>query len=62
MHSRPAFSIRVKLLSAFGVSLVLMLVLGAFAISRLGTENSHVNRLASNGRPGDPERRCRQRR
>ncbi len=47
MHSRPAFSIRFKLLSAFGVSLVLMVALGAFAISRLGTENSHVNRLAS---------------
>jgi methyl-accepting chemotaxis protein len=47
MHSRPAFSIRVKLLASFGVSLLLMLVLGAFAISKLGTENSHVDRLAA---------------
>jgi hypothetical protein len=47
MHIRPALSIRTKLLAAFGVSLILMLALGIFAITRLGTENSHVNRLAS---------------
>jgi methyl-accepting chemotaxis protein len=47
MDRRPSLSIRLKLLASFGVGLVLMLVLGAFAISQLGTENAHVDRLAS---------------
>ena len=57
MHSRPAFSIRVKLLSAFGVGLVLMLVLGAFAISRLGNGELACQQAGGEGGPGDPERR-----
>jgi methyl-accepting chemotaxis protein len=47
MPRRAAVSIRTKLLAAFGVSLLLMLVLGLLSIGRLGTENSHVSRLAS---------------
>jgi methyl-accepting chemotaxis protein len=44
---RAALSIRTKLLAAFGVSLLLMLILGLLSIGRLGTENSHVSRLAA---------------
>jgi CHASE3 domain sensor protein len=47
MSNRVALSIRTKLLAAFGVSLLLMLILGLFSIARLGTENSHVDRLAA---------------
>src|SRR5947209_2041891 len=44
----PRMSIRAKLLASFAVPVVLMIVLGAVAISRLSTENSHVDRLAGN--------------
>ena len=47
MPRRAALSIRTKLLAAFAVSLLLMLVLGLLSIGRLGSENSHVNRLAA---------------
>src|SRR2546421_11060939 len=44
---RPQVSIRTKLLSAFGVVVVLMIGLGVYAISRLNSENAHVNELAA---------------
>src|SRR5437763_12165377 len=44
----PRMSIRAKLIASFAVPVVLMIVLGAVAISRLSTENSHVDRLARN--------------
>ena len=41
------FSLSARLLSSFGVVIVLMLALGAFSITELRSENSHVSRLAS---------------
>jgi methyl-accepting chemotaxis protein len=47
MPSARRFTLQARLLSSFGVILLLMLVLGIFAISGLGKENSHVNKLAT---------------
>jgi methyl-accepting chemotaxis protein len=47
MPTSRRFTLQTRLLSSFGVVLLLMLVLGIFAISGLGKENSHVNKLAT---------------
>ena len=36
-----------KLFGAFGIVVALMLVLGVFAVARLGSDNSHLRKLAS---------------
>jgi methyl-accepting chemotaxis protein len=46
MNQRIALPIRTKLLAAFGVVVALMVGLGVFSISRLGSENAHVSQLA----------------
>jgi methyl-accepting chemotaxis protein len=47
MPTARRFTLQARLLSSFGVILLLMLVLGIFAISGLGKENSHVSKLAT---------------
>lgn len=47
MHHRIAVSIRTKLLAAFGVLGLLMVVLGVSSISSLAGENQHVGKLAT---------------
>src|SRR5262249_33868830 len=41
------WSVQAKLFAAFGVVVALMLVLGAFAVARLGSDNRHLRALAS---------------
>jgi methyl-accepting chemotaxis protein len=47
MTSRTTFSIRTKLMAAFGVVGLLMVVLGVNAISSLSGEDHHVNQLGT---------------
>ena len=46
MSNRFTLSIRTQLLASFGVVVALLITVGALAIGRLGTENSHVTDLA----------------
>ncbi|MGA9857170.1 MAG: methyl-accepting chemotaxis protein, partial [Solirubrobacteraceae bacterium] len=47
MRSNLNLSIRTRLLASFGVVVALMLAVGGLAITRLGSENAHVTKLAS---------------
>jgi methyl-accepting chemotaxis protein len=47
MPTARRFTLQARVLSSFAVILLLMLVLGIFAISGLGKENSHVSKLAT---------------
>ena len=47
MSSSRRFTLQARLLSSFAVVMVLMLLLGIFAINGLGSENSHVNKVAT---------------
>jgi methyl-accepting chemotaxis protein len=47
MLSRLQLSIRTRLLAAFGAVVLLMAAIGGLSINRLGSENAHVNDLAT---------------
>src|SRR5947199_5915246 len=47
-------SVQTKLLAAFGVVVALMVGLGAFAVTRLGSDNRHISQLASVEVPSTP--------
>ena len=47
-------SVQAKLFGAFGVVVALMLVLGAFAVVQLGSDNRHLRQLASVGAKRSP--------
>jgi methyl-accepting chemotaxis protein len=47
MKNSPRFSLTARILSSFGLVVVLMLGLGAVSINELASENSHVNKVAT---------------
>jgi methyl-accepting chemotaxis protein len=52
MKTSLRFSLRARLLISFGLTLLLTAVLGAFAISGISSENSHVSQVATKVVPG----------
>ena len=52
MKTAMRFSLRARLLLSFGLMLLLTLVLGITAISKIASENSHVNQVATKVVPG----------
>jgi diguanylate cyclase (GGDEF)-like protein len=46
LHDRRV-SVRVRLLASFGIVVALMLAVGLFAVTRLGSDNQQLNRLAA---------------
>ena len=47
MPTGKRFTLQARLLSSFGVVVLLMLVLGIYAINGLGSENSHTSKVAN---------------
>src|SRR5579884_3225959 len=47
MKTAVRFSLRARLLLSFGLIVLLTLVLGTYAVSRISSENSHVNTVAT---------------
>jgi methyl-accepting chemotaxis protein len=52
MKTSLRFSLRARLLLSFGLMLLLTLLLGITAISKIASENSHVNQVATKVVPG----------
>ncbi len=47
VRAKGRFSVQSKLLGSFGLVVVLMLLIGLFAVARLGSDNQHLSTLAT---------------